>query len=49
MENRSGTVEASARAAQRRTSIWPRYDAALLGFRNYWYPVMWSRDLRGKP
>ena len=44
-----GTAEAPARAAQRRTSIWPRYDAAVLGFRNYWYPVMWSRDLKRKP
>jgi nitrite reductase/ring-hydroxylating ferredoxin subunit len=25
---------------------WPRYEAAATGFRNYWYPVMWSRDLR---
>jgi nitrite reductase/ring-hydroxylating ferredoxin subunit len=49
MENRSGTAEPPARAAQRRTSIWPRYDAAVLGFRNYWYPVMWSRDLKRKP
>jgi nitrite reductase/ring-hydroxylating ferredoxin subunit len=24
---------------------WPRYDAAVLGFENYWYPVMWSADL----
>jgi phenylpropionate dioxygenase-like ring-hydroxylating dioxygenase large terminal subunit len=28
---------------------WPRYAAAARGLRNYWYPVMWSRDLRGKP
>src|SRR5436190_4279563 len=49
MENRSGTAEPPARAAQRRTSIWPRYDAAVLGFRNYWYPVMWSAELRDRP
>lgn len=27
----------------------PRYDAAVLGFEGYWYPVMRSRELRGKP
>jgi phenylpropionate dioxygenase-like ring-hydroxylating dioxygenase large terminal subunit len=27
----------------------PKYDAATLGFEQYWYPVMWSRDLRAKP
>jgi phenylpropionate dioxygenase-like ring-hydroxylating dioxygenase large terminal subunit len=31
------------------TTSWPRYDAATLGFRNYWYPVMLSRTLRRKP
>lgn len=25
---------------------WPRYEGAALGFPNYWYPVMWSRDLK---
>ncbi|HZR99687.1 MAG TPA: Rieske 2Fe-2S domain-containing protein, partial [Chloroflexota bacterium] len=28
---------------------WPRYDAAALGFRNYWYPVLLSRQVRRKP
>jgi phenylpropionate dioxygenase-like ring-hydroxylating dioxygenase large terminal subunit len=27
----------------------PRYDAAVLGFEGYWYPVMWSSTLRAKP
>lgn len=27
---------------------WPRYEAAALGFRNYWYPVLESRKLRAK-
>lgn len=31
------------------TTRFPKYDAAVLGFENYWYPVMWSRDLRTKP
>jgi len=30
-------------------SAWPRYEAAALGFRNYWYPVMWSRRLGATP
>jgi nitrite reductase/ring-hydroxylating ferredoxin subunit len=29
--------------------VWPRYSAAVLGFRNYWYPVMLTRDLGRKP
>lgn len=29
---------------------WPRYNEAAEGFRNYWYPVFWSRDIKaGKP
>ena len=28
---------------------WPRYAAAARGLRNYWNPVMWSRDLGRKP
>lgn len=36
-------------ARQRQTGIWPRYDAARTGLRNYWYPVMWSRQLRHRP
>jgi phenylpropionate dioxygenase-like ring-hydroxylating dioxygenase large terminal subunit len=27
-------------------STWPRYEAATLGFREYWYPVTWSRKVR---
>jgi phenylpropionate dioxygenase-like ring-hydroxylating dioxygenase large terminal subunit len=36
-------------AGQRRTSIWPRYDAAVTGLRNYWYPVTWSRAVGKRP
>jgi hypothetical protein len=28
---------------------WPAYEAAVLGFRNYWYPVDWSRKVGRKP
>ena len=30
------------RQRRSRTSPWPRYDEAALGFRNYWYPAMMS-------
>lgn len=30
-------------------SSWPRYDQAALGFRNYWYPIMWAEQVRKKP
>src|SRR5439155_26881268 len=28
---------------------WPTYDAAVLGFRDYWYPVAWSKSVSRKP
>jgi phenylpropionate dioxygenase-like ring-hydroxylating dioxygenase large terminal subunit len=28
---------------------WPRYEAAVVGFPNYWYPVTWSRHVGRKP
>lgn len=28
---------------------WPRYEAATLGFRHYWYPVLEARMLHSKP
>ncbi|HEY7060761.1 MAG TPA: Rieske 2Fe-2S domain-containing protein [Chloroflexota bacterium] len=34
---------------QRDLHVWPRYEAAALGFRNYWYPVTWSRAIGRKP
>ena len=33
----------------RKSTPWSRYEAAVLGFRNYWYPAMLSRHLRRKP
>lgn len=32
-----------------RTSPWPRYEEAVLGLRNYWYPALLSRDVEKKP
>lgn len=40
-----GTALDTERSARR----WPRYEAAKLGFRHYWYPVIESRKLRRKP
>jgi phenylpropionate dioxygenase-like ring-hydroxylating dioxygenase large terminal subunit len=30
-------------------ATWPRYESAVLGFRDYWYPVLWSNDVGHKP
>jgi phenylpropionate dioxygenase-like ring-hydroxylating dioxygenase large terminal subunit len=30
-------------------ATWPKYEAAVLGFREYWYPVTWSRKVGKKP
>lgn len=39
----------SVQLRQRDLSTWPRYEAGALGFRNYWYPVTWSRKIGKKP
>jgi phenylpropionate dioxygenase-like ring-hydroxylating dioxygenase large terminal subunit len=28
---------------------WPQYEAAVLGFRNYWYPLTWSKHVSKSP
>jgi phenylpropionate dioxygenase-like ring-hydroxylating dioxygenase large terminal subunit len=30
-------------------SAWPKYDAAVLGFTNWWYPVAWSNQVASSP
>jgi phenylpropionate dioxygenase-like ring-hydroxylating dioxygenase large terminal subunit len=30
-------------------STWPAYEAAVLGFRNYWYPIDWSAGIGSRP
>jgi phenylpropionate dioxygenase-like ring-hydroxylating dioxygenase large terminal subunit len=43
-------MEAPQSASQEQVwKAWPRYRAAALGFRNYWYPVMAARSLGKKP
>lgn len=45
----SPTTEAQVTGTERGVTRYPRYDAAELGFENYWYPVMFSRTLRKRP
>jgi phenylpropionate dioxygenase-like ring-hydroxylating dioxygenase large terminal subunit len=48
MVEQTANVLAEAVSPVRR-SPWPRYEAAALGFRNYWYPAMPARQLGSKP
>jgi phenylpropionate dioxygenase-like ring-hydroxylating dioxygenase large terminal subunit len=41
-------VAASA-TGDRLATLYPRYEAAAEGFRNYWYPVTWSRSIGRRP
>jgi phenylpropionate dioxygenase-like ring-hydroxylating dioxygenase large terminal subunit len=34
---------------ERDLHVWPRYEAAALGFREYWYPATWSRGVGSRP
>ena len=34
---------------QRDLTRWPRYEAAVLGFHEYWYPLTWSRSVGRRP
>ena len=45
----NGTAAGTTALRQRDLHVWPRYEAAALGFRNYWYPVTWSRQISQKP
>jgi phenylpropionate dioxygenase-like ring-hydroxylating dioxygenase large terminal subunit len=29
-------------------ATWPKYEAAVLGFKEYWYPVTWSKHVKEK-
>src|SRR6516162_6197211 len=48
MESSAHIVDQN-RQPKSRTSTWPRYDEAVLGFRDYWYPAMMSYKLRRRP
>ncbi|HXV94126.1 MAG TPA: Rieske 2Fe-2S domain-containing protein [Pseudonocardia sp.] len=41
--------ERSRGTGRRDWSTWPAYDAAVTGFRGYWYPVTWSSKVTGTP
>lgn len=30
-------------------SQWPTYEAAVLGLRNHWCPLVWEHEIREKP
>ncbi len=46
----TGRVAGQRHVGRRDWSTWPAYDAAALGLRGYWYPVVWSSNLpEGKP
>src|SRR6266542_1981766 len=49
MESSAAHTADQERQRRSRTSPWPRYDEAALGFRNYWYPAMMSYKLRRRP
>ena len=47
-------VRQSSEDAKRSTgradwSSWPTYDAAVTGLENFWYPVLWSNEVRDAP
>ncbi|HEV7755696.1 MAG TPA: aromatic ring-hydroxylating dioxygenase subunit alpha [Mycobacteriales bacterium] len=49
----AGAEPTAARAARPQPgqdwSQWPTYNAATLGFRDHWYPVVWEREIGDKP
>lgn len=49
MDSNGGALADPDRQPKPRTSPWPRYDDAALGFRNYWYPAMTARKLGRRP
>ncbi len=47
---RGARSKASASLGRLDWATWPKYEAAVLGLRNSWYPVTWSRKVkRGQP
>jgi phenylpropionate dioxygenase-like ring-hydroxylating dioxygenase large terminal subunit len=42
-------MEDALSASQQLAPIYPRYTAAVTGFRNYWYPVAFAHDIGRKP
>jgi nitrite reductase/ring-hydroxylating ferredoxin subunit len=49
----AGTEPTAVRASRPQPgqdwSQWPTYNAATLGFRDHWYPVVWEREIGDKP
>lgn len=49
MDSKTSRSSEQRRVTKARNTPWPRYEEAVLGFRNYWYPAMVSRRLGRKP
>jgi phenylpropionate dioxygenase-like ring-hydroxylating dioxygenase large terminal subunit len=47
--DRLTTAGRRASTGRRDWSAWPTYEAAALGLRNFWYPVLWSAQLDSRP
>jgi phenylpropionate dioxygenase-like ring-hydroxylating dioxygenase large terminal subunit len=45
---RSRTSFGAHSTGRRDWATWPKYEAAVLGFREYWYPVTWSKQVKEK-
>src|SRR4051812_1288931 len=50
-ERPAGALEGTGALSpgRRDWATWPKYEAAVLGFRDYWYPVTWSKHVGKKP
>jgi len=48
-ESGPDAVDPAVSIGRRDWSTWPKYEAAELGFRNFWYPVTWSRRVGRRP
>ena len=48
-ETRAGAETGVRSLGRRDWATWPKYEAAVLGFRDYWYPVTWSRKVGRRP
>ena len=49
MQSETDAARGARSLGRRDWATWPGYEAAELGFRNYWYPVLWSTDVDRKP
>ncbi|MEX2375203.1 MAG: Rieske 2Fe-2S domain-containing protein [Dehalococcoidia bacterium] len=48
-ESRSRDSRLQTSTGRQDWSTWPVYESAELGLRNFWYPVLWARQVRDRP